>query len=167
MKTAGSHSFTSGGPLPARRKQVERVLLFYTPFEVWGPDMFPDLVGRWNPTITTLAWSFRAAMCVCEFNLARLVSGLLVDLDIYAECIYDFFETTPYEDHTALRGVAVVPEVVAAIPRYSAPGRCSPLGGVYATLIDLPAGWESVLSGELKLWIIANAPVVVVPTEGP
>lgn len=144
---------------------MKRVMLFYTPRSVWGPNDAPDNAGFEGPTVGTLEQSFRDAVTRCESIVSRLSVGSLLDVKAYANCIVDFFDHTVYPLHTALRGVAIVPEVVSEVPGYSMPGRCIPAGYITEFEVPIPPEGLSQFLGEYKVWIFANGPVVVPPTN--
>lgn len=144
---------------------LKRVVLFYTPRGVWGPIDAPDNAGFEAPTVGTLIQSFDDAMLSCRSLITRLSRGHDLDLNTYGRCIDRFFELNVYQLHTALRGVAVVLEVVSERPYYSMPGRCRPQGYITEVEVDLPPEARGRFRGEVKLWIIANGPVVVPPLD--
>lgn len=137
-------------------------MLFYTPHDAYSLVSHPDYEGATGPTHGTLMEAFNRAMSNCAGRLQASVTNR-ISVSGYADCISSDFILHPMEYQTALRGVAVVPEVLAETAGYSAPGRCIPFGNAFAVAVDIEAYVKTFLKlgGEMKLWIFANGPVMV------
>lgn len=155
-----SHYFKTGGDASDGRRK--KVLIFYTPDNVWGPILFPDNPSLEGPTMGILEATFSDAKKKCQDHILVLLRGVSINASAYAQCISEHFQTERYQYHTILRGVALLADITnSGIAGYSALGRCSPAGFVFEIELDLPDEVRVRLPEDLHLWLIANTPVVV------
>lgn len=156
-------SFKSSERKKQRHERSKRMMLFYTPHDVWSLVSFPHQGDVHGPTSGDLAQGFDNAMKNCLPSLTTTCAPVVrVSLAPYAQCISRFFEDhMRFEDHTALRGLAIVPVIINEVDDYSAPSRSSPFGHLFEVPFDLPAEFRQLLPGDLRLTIFAHVPVIV------
>lgn len=140
-------------------RKYKRVMLFYTPHNVWSLPAVAEsnalLIEGFQSAIRICAWSLRAVNDVQKINLGT-----------YANCLSKIYaERTSFKDHTGLRGLVVIPEILTELKTYSAPGRSTPEGYIVEIPVELPAFARQQFPGDIRLWVFANIPVVVSPLD--
>lgn len=148
--------------LKRREQKIKRLMLFYTPHDVWSLVTFPGTPGLEGPSSNDLAKGFKYAMKSCLPALKAHRTPKRVSPAAYASCIAKRFdETVKFDGHTPLRGLAIVPEIMIEITSYSALGRSSPSGHIYEIPFDMPSEVRQHLEGDMRFWLFAHIPVVV------
>lgn len=152
-------------PLP-RIERSKRVVLFYTPHNVWSLLAFPETRALEDPKAQSFVSALQSAIGACELALIAVRDKTKVNLGTYAKCIWGYYtRSTSVKDHTGLRGLAVVPEIVSEVKSYSSPGRSIPDGFIVETPVELVSSVRQQFSSNINLWVFANIPVVVSPLD--